>query len=74
MESERALEVKEEEPVRVGAGSDKASKMMKRVATCSFETPFFPCCQISPISQSGLWRRCQIPDTVQQRQRSFSLI
>lgn len=42
MESERALEVKEEVPLKVGAGSNEESKMMKRVATWSFETPFLP--------------------------------
>lgn len=42
MESERALEVKEEVPLRVKTGSNKASEMMKRVATWSFETLFLP--------------------------------
>lgn len=42
MERERALEVKEEVPVRVEAGSNEESEMMKRVATWSFETPFLP--------------------------------
>lgn len=43
----------------VRVGSDEAREMMKRVATWSFETLFFfPCCQISPISQSGLCSGC----------------
>lgn len=42
MESECALEIKEEVPVRVRAGSNEASEMMKRVATWSFETLFLP--------------------------------
>lgn len=42
MENEHALEVKEEVPVRVRAGSNEASEMMKRLATWSFGTLFLP--------------------------------